>query len=67
MGEIKPLTTAVALTFYGTAALAQPQGLEEIIVTAAKRCASLQDVPDADGALSRTGAAHNRPRRGIAA
>ncbi len=45
MRNIKPLVSAIALTIYSAAALAQSGALEEVIVTATKRAESLQDVP----------------------
>ena len=42
---MKPLASALALTLYGSAAIAQTAVLEEVIVTATKRSESLQDIP----------------------
>jgi iron complex outermembrane recepter protein len=44
MNSMKPLASALALTIYGTGALAQAPALEEVIVTATKRAESLQDI-----------------------
>jgi len=53
MIKIRPITTALALTIYGTGPLAQESlMLEEIIVTAQKRTESLQDVPVAVNAFT---------------
>ncbi len=52
MIKIRPLTSALALTLYGTSAIAQNLLLEEVIVTAQKRVESLQDVPIAITAMS---------------
>jgi iron complex outermembrane recepter protein len=47
-----PLASYLALTAYGTGALAQNLILEEVIVTAQKRVESLQDVPISIAAVS---------------
>ena len=44
MTRMKPLASALALSIYGTGALAQTPMLEEVIVTATKRAESLQDI-----------------------
>jgi iron complex outermembrane receptor protein len=52
MTIVKPLASALALTLYGSGALAQTGVLEEVIVTAQKRSQSLQEVPVAVNAFS---------------
>ncbi|NND69051.1 MAG: Plug domain-containing protein, partial [Halioglobus sp.] len=52
MSRLKPLVSSLALTLYGSTALAQGTVLEEVIVTAQKRAESLQDVPVAVSAVS---------------
>ena len=52
MFDIKPLATSLTLAIYGTGAFAQTGALEEVIVTATKRSASLQDVPVTVNAFS---------------
>jgi iron complex outermembrane receptor protein len=52
MIKMTPLASALALAIYGSGALAQSGVLEEVVVTATKQTASLQDVPLAVTAFS---------------
>ena len=54
MRMIKPLTVSIALAISSTAVLAQSGMLEEVIVTATKRAANLQDIPVTVNAISET-------------
>ena len=52
MRAIKPLTLSVSLAITSPALLAQSGALEEVIVTATKKAASLQDIPVTVNAIS---------------